>query len=194
MMNENTLRRAFNQFNKIMILMWRLGLGAWINSAPEAAGRIMVLTTTGRKSGLKRRAPVNYIRLDGDVYCVGGFGAATQWYRNIKADPQIELWLPDGWWAGHAQDVTDPETRLTMLRRVLANSGFAAETFGAINPHTISDAELEADAADWPVVHVRLERALSGPGGPGDLAWAWPVAALGATVGAWLWQRRRSAV
>ena len=28
-----------------------------------------------------------YAILDGSVYCIAGFGAQTQWYRNIVADP-----------------------------------------------------------------------------------------------------------
>lgn len=193
MMNDDNLRAGFKQFNKIMLLMWRLGLGGWINSAPETGGRIMVLITTGRKSGLKHRTPVNYTRLDGDLYCIAGFGSTTDWYHNIQANPRVEVWLPDGRWAGHAKVVTDADQRLAMLRRVLAQSGFAAEAFSAINPHTISNTDLQTKTHDWPVVHIGLEPMLTGPGGPGDLAWAWPLIGLGAAVGAWFWQRRRPA-
>ncbi len=191
MMNPNNLRTTFKCLNKLMILLWRLGLGRWINATPETGGRIMVLTTTGRKSGLKRRAPVNYARLNGDVYCLAGFGQSTHWYRNVMADPAVEVWLPDGWWAGYAEEVTDPEDRLSAVRQVMFNSGFAAEAFEGIDPHTISDETLREKAADWPVIRVRLEQPLSGSGGPGDLAWMWPAAgALVALV--WLWRRRRT--
>ena len=192
-MTETTVSpSAFKQFNKLMILLWRLGLGPWINSRPEEIGRIMVLVHTGRKSGLQRRTPVNYARVIGDVYCLAGFGRTSDWYRNVMANPNVEAWLPDGWWAGQAEEITDPEERLIMLRQILANSGFASETFSAINPHQISDEDLRAKTADWPVVHIRLEQPRSGRGGPGDLAWAWPIASAAALV-AWLWLRRRRA-
>lgn len=190
-MGEMTVSASvFKQFNKIMILLWRLGLGPLINSRPEEVGRIMVLTTTGRKSGLLRRTPVNYARVNGDVYCLAGFGRKSDWYRNVMANPGVEVWLPDGWWTGYAEEVTDPEERLTMLRQTLKNSGFASETFTAINAHTISDEDLQEKAADWPVTHIRLEQARSGPGGPGDLAWVWPVIAVIMLVRCWLRRRR----
>jgi deazaflavin-dependent oxidoreductase (nitroreductase family) len=185
----NVTRTTFKQLNKLMLLEWRLGLGPWMNQYPETVGRIMVLTTTGRKSGLKRRTPVNYARMDGDVYCLAGFGKVADWYRNLQANPAVEVWLPDGWWAGHAEEVTDPEERLPILRQVAINSGFAAEAFAGLNPRTISDEALREMAAGWPVIRIRLEQALSGPGGPGDLAWVWPVA--GVALLAWLWMRRR---
>ncbi|HIQ04428.1 MAG TPA: hypothetical protein EYH31_01890 [Anaerolineae bacterium] len=73
-------------------------------------------------------------------------------------------------------------------RQVLINSGFAAKTFAGIDPYTISNEELQEVGTDWPVVRIRLERALSDPGGPGDLVWVWPIAAGMLLV--WLWMRR----
>jgi hypothetical protein len=81
---EERLRQGFKHFNRFMMLMWRLGLGPWVNAWPEVGGRIMVITHTGRKTGIRRRTPVNYTIADGEVYCTSGFGAsrigiATSW-------------------------------------------------------------------------------------------------------------------
>ena len=46
---EAFLRRAFWWLNRFMILMWRLGLGIWLNDA-RTSGQIMVLTHIGRKA------------------------------------------------------------------------------------------------------------------------------------------------
>src|SRR6266542_1045798 len=100
-------RQAFKYFNRFMLLMWRLGWGAWVNAWPDVGGRIMVITTTGRKSGLRRQSPVNYALVGGELYCTAGFGQVSDWYRNIKANPNVEVWLPDGWWSGVAEEVTD---------------------------------------------------------------------------------------
>ena len=121
------MRQGFKYFNKFMLLMWRLGLGKWVNFWPEVGGQIMVLTHTGRKTGLKRQTPVNYALVEGELYCTAGFGQLADWYRNIMAEPRVEVWLPDGWWTGLAEEVTDART---------------------------------------------------GPDGPGDLAWVWPLATL----------------
>ncbi len=169
-------RQGFKQFNKFMLLMWRLGLGGWVNFAPTSVGQIMVLTHTGRKTGLRRQTPVNYAIVDGEVYCTAGFGPHCDWYRNILAQPQVEIWLPDGWWEGQAETVTDPAARLPLLRQVLIASGFAAPLFGGLDPHKLEDAALAAATVDYQLVHIHRTAPRTGPGGPGDLAWTWPLA------------------
>lgn len=173
---DKKLQQSFKQFNKFMLLMWRLGLGPWINIWPEGIGRIMVITHTGRRSSLKRQTPVNYAIIDGEVYCISGFGRNSDWYRNIKTNPEVEIWLPDGWWAGTAEEITDSEKRLSLLRTVLQNTGFAASTFGGINPFRITNEELAKATTDYCVFHIHRTEARTGPGGPGELAWAWPLA------------------
>ncbi|HEY3289476.1 MAG TPA: nitroreductase family deazaflavin-dependent oxidoreductase [Anaerolineae bacterium] len=168
-------RQGLKYLNTFMLLVWRLGLGKWINLWPDVGGQIMVITHTGRKSGLKRRVPVNYVIVDGEVYCTAGFGQASDWYRNIKANPKVEVWLPDGWWNGVADEVTDPQKRLTLLRKLMVASGFAARLEG-MDPVTITDDELTAEAKDYRVLHIHRTAERTGPEGPGDLQWVWPLA------------------
>lgn len=184
---EKQLRWFFKQGNKLMMLMWRLGLGRFINT-PQG-GYIMVLVTTGHKSGLKRYAPVNFARDDHTVYCLPGFGARTHWYRNLIADPNCEVWLPDGWWSGVAEEVTDESQRRAILRRVLVRSGFAAKIFEDIEPAYMSDDHLSELAEHYEkIVQIHLVARRTGPGGPGDLAWVWWI--LGALL-LILWLGRR---
>lgn len=147
-------RRIFKRFNHFMLLMWRLGLGRWINAWPAVGGRIMVLRHTGRKTGLRRQTPVNYARINGDVYCTSGFGASSDWYRNLMANPQVEVWLPDGRWVGEAEDVSDGEQRLQWMRQVLIASGFAAYLAG-INPRRMTDNDLAAATSDYRLIRIR---------------------------------------
>ncbi|MBN2550446.1 MAG: nitroreductase family deazaflavin-dependent oxidoreductase [Anaerolineales bacterium] len=165
-------RQAFKKFNHFMLWMWRLGFRRWINIWPKVIGRIMVITHTGRKSGLRRQTPVNYSIIDGDIYCTAGFGHVSDWYRNILANPQVEVWLPDSWWAGLAEEADSSENRLTALRQVLKDSGFAAPMFG-VNPHQLSEQEFEQATTDYRLIRIRRTQKLSGRGGPGDLAWVW---------------------
>ena len=173
------LRAAFKWLNRYMILHWRLGLGPMANQA-NLAGCIMVLVHKGRKSGQMRRTPVNYAIVDGDVYCVAGFGQISDWYRNLLADPNVEVWLPAGWYAGVAADVTDrPLSEATpIVRQVLANSGFAAHLAG-IDAARMSDAELRDATKDYRLVRIRCTAARTGAGGPSDLAWLWPLTTAG---------------
>jgi len=172
---EQELRRGFKYFNRLMLLLWRLGLGRWINAWPEVGGRIMVITHTGRKTGVRRRTPVNYTMANGDIYCTAGFGGISDWYRNIVADPQVEVWLPEGWWAGIAEEVLDDQVRLPLLRQVLIDSGFAARAAG-LDPVAMSNSELEAATSKYRLIRIRRAAARTGRGGPGDLAWVWPLA------------------
>jgi deazaflavin-dependent oxidoreductase (nitroreductase family) len=172
---EERLRQAFKRGNRFMLLMWRLGLGAYINILPEYIGQIMVLTHTGRKTSAKRQTPVNYAILDGEVYCTAGFGSIADWYRNILKDPKVELWLPDGWWQGVAEDASNSPRRNEIMRQVLIASGFAARAFG-MDPKTIGDAELAAATTEYKLIRIHRTAACTGPGGPGELAWIWPLA------------------
>lgn len=179
---EQRARAVFKRLNRFMLLMWRLGLGRLVNLSPRWGGQIMVLAHRGRKSGLRRLTPVNYALAEGDpsgdIYCTAGFGAVSDWYKNVRAEPRVEVWLPDGWWAGMAEELPqeDPDW-LPRLRQVLIASGFAAPAAG-VDPRTLDDAELLRRAAAYRVMRIRRTEARTGPGGPGDLAWVWPLAAL----------------
>ncbi|MGA7272748.1 MAG: hypothetical protein WB239_16875 [Acidimicrobiia bacterium] len=142
------LRQGFNYFNRFMLLMWRLGLGDWINVWPV---------------------------VDGEVYCTAGFGSISDWYRNIMSRSSIEVWMPGGWWEGVAEDISAHPQRTVLMRQVLIGAGFAAHLFG-VNPHKLSDAELQAVTSSYRLVHIRRTAPRTGRDGPGDLAWIWPLA------------------
>ena len=138
-------RRAFRTFNRWMLLLWRLGLGPWLNLWPAGVGRIMVLTHTGRTSGRRRHTPVNYAIVDGDIFCVAGFGPGSDWYRNLLSTPRAEVWLPDGWWAGEFD--IEPVRDLRAARAALPaggrtafigdTTGFGDWGFAAVNPQPL---------------------------------------------------------
>ena len=174
---EQALRQGFHYFNRFMLLQWRLGLGPALNLWPGGLGRYMVIVHRGRKTGLARYTPVNYAPIDGDIYCTAGFGAISDWYRNLQADPDVELWLPDGRWRARAADVSDGDNRLTLMRQVLVGSGFAAPLMG-VDPHTLSDDALAKASAGYRLVRFERTTPVTGPGGPGDLAWVWPLVVL----------------
>ena len=187
---DNTLRQLFKFANRWMLLLWRLGLGNFGNR-PETS-QVMVLTHIGRKSGLHRRTPINYTVIDDAIYCTAGFGSTSDWYKNITADPHVEVWLRDGWWAGVAAEVPDDDPqRLHLMRQVLIASGFAASLFAGMNPKTIDDGALAQATASYRLIRIRRTAARTGPGGPGDLAWLWPVATF-ALLGLLLRRGRRS--
>lgn len=65
-------------------ILYRLGL------AGRMGRRLLLLTTTGRRTGRPRTVGLNYV-LDGrTVYVLSGFGR-TDWYVNLLADPHVEV-------------------------------------------------------------------------------------------------------
>lgn len=63
-------------------------------SGPMAGRPLMVLTTTGAKTGKPRTVVVTFTR-DGDAYVVAGSksGAATDpyWFRNLRSNPLVKV-------------------------------------------------------------------------------------------------------
>ena len=183
---EERLRTIFKFFNRFMVLMWRLGLGSWMIGT-KYGGYILVIKHTGRKTGLTRFTPVNYATIDGDIYCTSGFGKSADWYRNIQSNPEVEVWLPNSRWAGVAEDVTDAENRTELLRHVITASGFAGPLFG-VNPKNFTDNDYETLLESYRLIRIQRAEALTGPGGPGELAWIWPLTTF---VLLWVLSRRR---
>lgn len=163
------LRRVFFYLNKFfMVPMFRLGLGPFIGS--PFGGYIMVLKVIGRKTGKTQYAPVNYAIENGNVYCLAGYGTISDWYRNLRAHPNIEVLMPGGAIAGVAEQVTDSDERLRMLRRVLINAGFTGFFYG-YDPRTASDERLRDSTRDVPVIRIRPYGIGAGASDPGGWAW-----------------------
>ncbi len=184
--NDDKARLIFKFFNKAMVLFWKLGLADWINIWPSVVGQIMVITHTGRKTGFKRQTPLNFAIIDDEIYCCAGFGAVSDWYRNIQNNPKIELWLTEGRWLAEAHDISDHPNRLAILREVLIASGFAAPLFG-LHPKRENDLDLANLTKSYRLVHITRISEKTGRDGPGELAWIWPLI----TVVLLLWKGNR---
>ena len=175
---EERLRQGFKRYlNPFMLTMWRLGMGKWFKIWPDVTGSVMVLMHLGRKTGIRRYQPLNYAIIDGDIHCIAGFGDVSDWYRNIKADPGVEVWLPDGWWAGVAEDISDSPARIQLIRQVMIGSGFAAYAAG-LNPRKMTDEEINTESAKYRLLRIHRSEARTGPGGPGELEWVWQLATM----------------
>jgi deazaflavin-dependent oxidoreductase (nitroreductase family) len=181
-LEESQLRAAFRFLNRNMLLLWRLGLG-WQMANP-VSGYIMVLATKGRRSGERRLVPLNFAENGDAIYCLAGFGKTTHWLLNLQADPECEVWLPDGRrLGGRAKVVAAEGRRVEMVREVLVRSGFAAKLAEpGVDPSTAS-ADVIAGLGARPghryeIVEIELGDDVVGPDGPGDLTWVWPVVGL----------------
>lgn len=79
---------VFRLLFKIPILYYRLGLGAFFLYPP-----ILLLTTTGRRSGRAHVTPLEFTHAESDgTYTVSaGWGGKTDWYRNARANPAVTV-------------------------------------------------------------------------------------------------------
>lgn len=129
--------------SKVIKVLYGAGL------APFLGRLILLLTTTGRKSGLPRVTPLQYEEIDGDYYVGSARGTKADWFRNILANPCVQVRVKSHQINGTAEPVTDPgriadflELRLMrhpqMVGAILRSEGL---------PASPRRAELEAYAA-----------------------------------------------
>ena len=69
---------------------------------------VLLLTTIGRKSGLPRVTPVQYEEINGAYYIGAARGAQADWFRNIVANPCVEVQTLQDHFAARAEPITDP--------------------------------------------------------------------------------------
>jgi deazaflavin-dependent oxidoreductase (nitroreductase family) len=86
----------------LMRLLYRSGL------APVLGQLVLLLTTTGRKSGLARVTPLQYEEVDGAIYVASARGVKADWFRNIVADPCVKVRIKSHEFDALAEPVTDP--------------------------------------------------------------------------------------
>jgi deazaflavin-dependent oxidoreductase (nitroreductase family) len=82
-----------SDFNSNLIDQIRAGNGR-LTDGPFAGRQILVLTTTGAKSGEKRETPLVYSRDGDDIVIVASMGGAPShpaWYHNIVASPRVTI-------------------------------------------------------------------------------------------------------
>jgi len=69
---------------------------------------ILVLTTIGRKSGRPHVTPLQYERVNGALLVGAARGPSADWYRNLLANPRVQIILSGQHFAAEAQPLTDP--------------------------------------------------------------------------------------
>ena len=80
----------------------------------------LLLTTKGRKSGEPRTTPLIYGHNDGDVMVVASKGGSDEppaWYRNLEADPEVEVQIKGKRFRARARNAT-PDEKPELWRRM----------------------------------------------------------------------------
>ncbi len=83
---------TINAFNQSIIDEFRANNG---KVAGQFAGAdLLLLTTTGAKSGQPRVSPLAYFRIDGKLIIIGSFAGAPvspAWVHNLRANPRAHV-------------------------------------------------------------------------------------------------------
>jgi len=102
---------VFKWLFKIPILEYRLGMGWLIGKY------ILMLTTTGRRSGKKRHTPLEYQydEASGRYRIAAGWGGRTDWYRNVRANPRVTVQVGSKKFEAIAEPAPDEEVAQYMM-------------------------------------------------------------------------------
>jgi deazaflavin-dependent oxidoreductase (nitroreductase family) len=112
--------RALGKMNVPVYRMTRGRLLGKIGRAP-----VLLLTSTGRRSGQRRTSPVLYLRDDERIVVIGsnaGNAHAPAWSHNLKANPQAEIEIRGDRRQVRAR-VTEGEERAELWNKMNAQYG-----------------------------------------------------------------------
>lgn len=86
------MKLLMGAFIALNVWLYRLSGGRLMGKM--GAAPILLLTTTGRKSGRSRTVPLLYVKEDKSFVIVASFAGAPKhpaWYLNVEANPKVEL-------------------------------------------------------------------------------------------------------
>ncbi len=168
---------------KVPLYLWRMGLGSILGH------NFVVMTTTGRKSGLPRHTMTEYAWINNRVVVASGWGTQAQWVKNLESDPHLTVQTAHGTQSCIAHRIEDDETLTSVYQHMQSSPAFlpSLHTWG-IEPPTLAGllqhkdrahffmCEPTADATPLPLKT--------------DLTWVWAVIGVSFFIG-WLSGRRQ---
>ena len=158
---------------KYPVYLWRLGFG------PLMGKLFVMITTTGRKSGLPRHTLTELHRLNGKKYAPCGFGSRAQWYKNIEADPRVTIQTDEGTESVIAVRVTEDDEILALVEMMGSSQRTGQQELYLrvleIEP-TPEDILAKKDRIYW----LRFDPTDEPTPSPqeADLVWIWPITAV----------------
>ncbi|WP_448641832.1 nitroreductase/quinone reductase family protein [Geodermatophilus sp. URMC 63] len=97
---------------------------------PFAGAHLLLLTTTGARTGRLHTTPVGRLTDDGGrtlvIASAGGAPDHPQWFPNLLADPHVTVEDGTPTWPGRAVVLEGPERDAAFARAAAADPGWAA--------------------------------------------------------------------
>jgi deazaflavin-dependent oxidoreductase (nitroreductase family) len=143
------LYRIMQKLNPRIVQNYRKGIG------PSRV--VLLLKTTGRKSGLPRTTPLQYEEISGAFYVGSTRGSQADWFQNIQADPHVQVQVKGDLFQAVAEPVCDAQRVAdffeTRLKRHPVSVGLLMRLDGL--PLRFTRADLERFAASKAMAVIR---------------------------------------
>ena len=98
----------------------------WMGPASDI---LMVITTTGRKSGKQHSIPIGYLR-DGDDFIALTNKNPSNWYRNVLANGEVTLEIKKEKFDVQGTPITDEAERQRIFGLYRQNTKYFKSNFG----------------------------------------------------------------
>jgi deazaflavin-dependent oxidoreductase (nitroreductase family) len=121
-----------------------------------AGNFLMVITTTGRKSGRQFSVPIGYLR-DGETVVAFNLGGGSNWYKNMLHTPRVTLTIKGTAGDYHGAPVQDNAEIVRILDLYKREARNVFERFFGVSPD--QPTEEIAKSPDLRVVFVRFRLA-----------------------------------
>jgi deazaflavin-dependent oxidoreductase (nitroreductase family) len=162
-LNNAEYRRSFlanlKTYNPLIVTLYRSGLLPLLGYSRT----ILLLMTTGRKSGKPRVTPIGYYRIGGTIHLFSAWGKRAGWYKNMVANPgniQIQI----GWrkWPVTVQILTDPKEILRTIYQFVEESPYQAQTLFGWRPDHDDNCDVDFSVILKKVLTIRFVDHLTG--------------------------------
>ena len=124
-MTDFTDKASLDTFNNALIEEFRANGG--VVGGPFEGATLLLLTTTGAKSGQPRLSPLAYLTIDGTMIIVGSkAGADTNphWVHNLRANPRAHVEVGTDAYDVVARELPDDERDAAYPKIVEVAPGF----------------------------------------------------------------------
>ncbi|BBX36718.1 hypothetical protein MMAG44476_24554 [Mycolicibacterium mageritense DSM 44476 = CIP 104973] len=105
---------ALDEFNRNVVEEFRANGGKV--GGPFEGGDLLLLHTTGAKSGKPRLSPLAYLTVDGKMLIVGSYAGAPKdpaWVHNLRANPKVRIEVGTETYDATARELPDDERDAT---------------------------------------------------------------------------------
>ena len=135
------------------VVLYRIGLGGLMPMQ-------LLLTTVGRKSGRLRQAVVDVLGHDAATdtyYITSAYGANSDWYRNLQANPTVRVQVRWRKFAARANTLPKEEGDRVLLDFWRRHRTYSQIAFRLVGLRLDSEEEARAAAGEMRVVAIQPE-------------------------------------